>query len=141
MAHGHGKRVDDVTGLGVPVFEQGAEGGEQARQRVGQRVQLPVEAALIQAFLAPVLLHVALSQRQVAAKIAGREQGRGQHLRVRQVPAWVDRPGPNGAGLGEQIIEEAVHCDGLFSHGERGMRKSNTSNLVFPCRDRLFLPR
>ena len=53
---------------------------------------------------------------QVAAKIAGRDQGRGQHFGIGQASAWVGRPGPHGPGAGKQFIEEAVHCNGLFAH-------------------------
>ena len=118
VAHGDRKRVDDVTGLGVQVFEQGAEGGKQAGQRVGQAVQMAVEPTLVQVVLPPVLLHVVLAQHHIAPKIAGRDQGRREHLRVGQVPARVGRAGPDGAGFGQQIVEEAVHGNGLFCHGE-----------------------
>ena len=62
MAHGHGKGVDDVAGLGMQLFWGVAKGGKQGGQRVGQRVQTAVKAAFVELGLAPVLLWVALAQ-------------------------------------------------------------------------------
>ena len=100
MAHGHGKGIDDVAGLGVPLFQGLAEGGKQGGQRVGQRVQAAAEAAFVALGLAPVRLQVALAQHQVAAEVAGRHQGRGQHLRVVQPAAGVGLAGRHGAYVG-----------------------------------------
>ena len=58
MAHGHGKGVDDVAGLGMQLFWGVAKGGKQG----GQRVQTAAEAAFVELGLAPVLLWVALAQ-------------------------------------------------------------------------------
>lgn len=62
LAHGHGKQIDDVAGLGVQFLEHLAAGGEQAEQGIGRRVQLPAKDALVQLVLAPVLFHVVLAQ-------------------------------------------------------------------------------
>nr|GFC97989.1 hypothetical protein [Tanacetum cinerariifolium] len=62
VAHGHGKGVDDVAGLGVQRFQHLAAGGEQGQQGVGERVQAARKAALVQPLLAPVLLHVVAPQ-------------------------------------------------------------------------------
>ena len=38
LAHGHGKRIHDVVGVGVQVFEHLPEGGKEHVQRIGERV-------------------------------------------------------------------------------------------------------
>nr|GFC31028.1 hypothetical protein [Tanacetum cinerariifolium] len=111
VAHGHGKGVYDVAGLGMQLFQHLAAGGEQGQQGVGKRVQAARKAALVQPLLAPVLLHVVAPQREVAPEEAGGHQRRGQHLRVGEAPARVGRHRTHGAGQGEQIVEEAVHCN------------------------------
>ncbi|RIY13463.1 hypothetical protein D0T11_03225 [Hymenobacter rubripertinctus] len=61
-----------------------------------------------------MLLHVAASSGQIAAEEAGRQQGRGQPFGVGEV-ALVRGLGSGGT---QEIIDEAVHCDGLFCHGK-----------------------
>ena len=87
MAHGYRKRVQHVAGFRVQVFKQVAHRGEGHQQRVGERMQAPGEAALVQPVLPPVLLHVVLGHDQVAAEKAGGHQGRRQHLCIGQTPA------------------------------------------------------
>ena len=101
MAHGRGKGIDDVADLSVQLFPGLAEGGKQGGPRVGQRVQAAAEAAFVELGLAPVLLQVALAQHQVAAEVAGRHQGRGQHLRVVQATARVRLAGRHGTDMGQ----------------------------------------
>ena len=100
VAHGDRKRVNDVAGLGAQGREQLPKRGKQARQRISQGVQLAIEPALIQVFLAPLLRHVALAQHQVATNVAGRDQGRGQHLRVVEATARVRLAGRHGTDMG-----------------------------------------
>ena len=52
-------------------------------------MQAAAEAAFVELGLAPVLLQVVLAQHQVAAEVAGRDQGRCQHLRVVEMTAHV----------------------------------------------------
>ena len=101
MAHNHGKGVNDVAGLGVQLFQRVAKGSKQGGQCVGQRVQAAAEAAFVELGLAPVLLQVALVQHQIAAEVAGRDQGRRQHLRVVEATAYVRLAGRYGADMGQ----------------------------------------
>ena len=101
VAHGHGKGVDDVAGLGVQLFQGVAKGGKQGGQRVGQRVQAAAEAAFVELGLTLVLLQVALAQHRVAAEVAGRYQGRRQHLRVVEATARVRLAGRHWTDTGQ----------------------------------------
>jgi hypothetical protein len=70
VAHGYRKRVQHVAGFRVQVFKPVAHCGEERQQRVGERMQAPGEAALVQPVLPPVLLHVVLGHDQVAAELS-----------------------------------------------------------------------
>jgi hypothetical protein len=142
VTRGHGKRVEPITPVRVLVFEQLAEGGEEFIEHVAALVQLARETAFVPRPLPPVALPVALGRRQIAAKEAGRDQGRGEHLRIGEVLARVGVGCRVEADGREQISDKALHCYGLFRQGRRARREaSNTSTLRCSLRNRLFYGR
>lgn len=106
-----------MSGLCVKLLQVLTQGKEQVLERVVQAVELARKTALVQRLHAPMLLHVAPGGGQIAPEKTRPEQGRGQQLGVGQVPPVRGLR----ARKAQKIVNEAVHCYRLFSHGAVGM--------------------